>query len=252
MWFAEIFSNKLIQDLVATIITFVICLSWLRLSEFLALRKLVDSNLSRKLIHIGFLPLYLICWLLFSDAYWGRYFAAVVPLIFSIQFIMVANGWREAPETIVSITRNREPKELLFGPLHYGIASVLLTILFWRTSPIGISALIFLAVGDGLADIIGRRWGKKKLPFNANKSWAGSIAMLIGAWIVGIIYVIFFESCGYYQLSLNWIEVSANIFWLALSATCVEAFSFKDFDNLSVTGISVLTGLLFFSNHLKF
>ena len=246
MWGSEIFANQLIQDLVATIITFLVGLSWLRLSELLALRKLVEQNLSRKLIHIGFLPLYIMCWLLFSDAFWARYFAALIPLFFTVQFILVAIGWRQAPETIISITRNGDPKELLFGPLHYGIVCVLLTILFWRNSPVGISALIFLSIGDGLADIIGRRWGNRKLPFNANKSWAGSIAMLIGSWTVGIIYVKFFEFWTYYQLSLNLREISVNIFILALIATVIEALSFNDFDNLNITIVSVLTGFLFF------
>lgn len=36
--------------------------------------------------------------------------------------------------------------------------------------------------GDGLADIIGRRFGSgAKLPHNSNKSWAGSAAMFTGA-----------------------------------------------------------------------
>lgn len=36
--------------------------------------------------------------------------------------------------------------------------------------------------GDGLADIIGRRFGgNAKLPHNSNKSWAGSAAMFAGA-----------------------------------------------------------------------
>ena len=34
--------------------------------------------------------------------------------------------------------------------------------------------------GDGLADIIGRKFGSAKLPFNRSKSWAGSFAMFAG------------------------------------------------------------------------
>ena len=34
--------------------------------------------------------------------------------------------------------------------------------------------------GDGLADLVGRRWGaSNRLPWNQNKSWAGSLAMLL-------------------------------------------------------------------------
>jgi CDP-diglyceride synthetase len=45
--------------------------------------------------------------------------------------------------------------------------------------------------GDGLADIVGRRWGKgNALPYNTSKSWAGSTSMLLGGaamaagWVV--------------------------------------------------------------------
>ena len=35
---------------------------------------------------------------------------------------------------------------------------------------------------DGLADIVGRRWGASaRLPWNAAKSWPGSAAMFLGA-----------------------------------------------------------------------
>ena len=34
--------------------------------------------------------------------------------------------------------------------------------------------------GDGLADLVGRKFGSAKLPFNKNKSWAGSLAMFVG------------------------------------------------------------------------
>jgi len=34
--------------------------------------------------------------------------------------------------------------------------------------------------GDGLADIVGRRWGgNNRLPYNPTKSWAGSLAMIL-------------------------------------------------------------------------
>ena len=35
--------------------------------------------------------------------------------------------------------------------------------------------------GDGLADLVGRRWGRSNpLPWNPSKSWAGSTAMFLG------------------------------------------------------------------------
>lgn len=38
----------------------------------------------------------------------------------------------------------------------------------------------------GIADIIGRRFGKKKIPYNHDKSFAGSIAMGTTGFIVSV------------------------------------------------------------------
>ena len=43
-------------------------------------------------------------------------------------------------------------------------------------------AISLMCAGDGLADIVGRRWGASaRLPWNPAKSWAGSVAMFLGA-----------------------------------------------------------------------
>jgi farnesol kinase len=38
----------------------------------------------------------------------------------------------------------------------------------------------------GIADIVGRRLGKRKLPYNPNKSYAGSIAMAMAGFLASI------------------------------------------------------------------
>ena len=70
--------------------------------------------------------------------------------------------------------------ELLRGPLYYVIVLLIATVAAWRMSPVPIVALAFMCGGDGLADIAGRNIGGPKLPNNSRKTWAGSIAMLLG------------------------------------------------------------------------
>ncbi len=71
-------------------------------------------------------------------------------------------------------------QELLRGPLLYiGIVTAV-TLLFWRESPVGLMVLSLMCGGDGMADIVGRRYGSARLPFNNNKSWLGSLAMFTG------------------------------------------------------------------------
>lgn len=39
---------------------------------------------------------------------------------------------------------------------------------------------------SGVADVIGRKFGSQKLPYNSNKSIAGSVAMLTAGFIASV------------------------------------------------------------------
>ena len=56
------------NDLLALIATLAVALLWLRLNDYLAQRGWVSSHLSRKIIHIGTGPLFVLCWPLFTSA----------------------------------------------------------------------------------------------------------------------------------------------------------------------------------------
>ena len=104
MWLDPFFTNKLAQDIVATVITFAVALTWLRAIDALAHRGFVEQRLSRKIIHIGTGPLFLLCWNLFSAEPWARYLAALVPLAITVQFVLVGMGvLKDAAGVIVLI-----------------------------------------------------------------------------------------------------------------------------------------------------
>ena len=72
-------------------------------------------------------------------------------------------------------------RELLRGPLYYVMVLLAVTIYYWRESPTAFVIVALMCGGDGIADIVGRRFGKgNPLPHNSNKSWAGSVAMFLG------------------------------------------------------------------------
>lgn len=71
--------------------------------------------------------------------------------------------------------------ELLRGPSYYVAILAAVTLTYWRESAVGLLVIALMCGGDGLADIVGRRFGSVKLPHNGNKSWAGSAAMFLGA-----------------------------------------------------------------------
>jgi phytol kinase len=244
MWLDPYFSNPLTQDIVATVITFVVALSWLRTMDVLAHRGIVEQRLSRKIIHIGTGPLFVICWNFFSDGPQAPFLAALVPLAISFQFFLVGIGVMQDPAAVEAMTRTGDRREILRGPLFYGIVFILCTVIFWRESPVGIMALMLMCGGDGLADVVGRRWGRVKLPFSDRKSWAGSIAMFLGGLIFSLGFVALFNCLGVLSPPLEMQRASLVITLIAFVATIVEALPFRDIDNITTTATAVLMGIL--------
>jgi phytol kinase len=241
-----LWENPLWHDAIAALITLLLALLWLRTMDAIAHRGWLEPKLSRKIIHIGTGPLFVLCWPLFSSGDYARYFAALVPLSITAQFMAIGWGWLKDPAAVQAMTRTGDPKEILRGPLYYGLVFVICTITFWRTSPVGIVALMLMCGGDGLADIMGRRFGTRKLPLNPDKSWAGSAAMFGGSFLLAGAMLGWFSKLGLFVPSLNLLTATGVLAVIAFFATLVEALPLKDIDNLTLTGTAVLLGLWWF------
>ncbi|MBC7877087.1 MAG: phosphatidate cytidylyltransferase [Anaerolineales bacterium] len=232
------------NNYIALIITFGISLIFLRSMDFIAHRGWMDSKLSRKVIHIGTGPLFVLCWFLFRDTPDARWLAALVPFTITVQFALIGLGIIKDDASVKAMSRNGDPKEILRGPLYYGIMFVVLTILFWRDSPIGIVALMMMCGGDGIADIVGRRIKSPKLPWSREKSVAGSIGVFAGGWILSAIILFIYVSAGVFAGPFT--NYLLPITLIALAAALVESLHFKDIDNITMTIASVLVGYLLF------
>ncbi len=232
------------SNLIALVITLMIALSWLRINDFFAHKGWISSVISRKIIHIGTGPIFVLCWLFFNQSNNAPFLAALVPLGITIQFTLVGTGVIKDPAAVEAMSRSGDRREILRGPLFYGIAFIGLTIAFWRNSPIGMVALMVLCGGDGLADIIGKRVGGVRLPWSPKKTLAGSITMLVGGWLLAILVLWIFVSAGYFNGTISdyLLPVSA----VAMATTLVESLPFRDIDNISVPLVAVLMGLLVF------
>lgn len=246
MWLEPYFENKVAQDIVATLATFALAVAWLRLVDALAHRGLLAQRLSRKIIHIGTGPLFVLCWNLFSAEPWARWAAALVPLAITGQFVAVGLGWLRDEAAVKAMTRAGDAREILRGPVYYGVVFVVCTLAFWRHSPVGILALMLMCGGDGLADIVGRRWGARKLPFSPEKSWAGSAAMLAGSFGFAFGFLALFNGLGNFIPPLDLGAAAGAVAVIALAATLVEALPFRDIDNITVTLAALGLGVWFF------
>ena len=176
----------------ALFITLVVALVEIRSLDFAAHRGWIESRLSRKLIHILTGPLFVLCWLIFPDVWYARWLAALVPLLFTVQFALIGLGVVKDEASVKAMSRNGDRREILRGPLFYGIIFVIMTLVYWKDSPIGMTALMLMCGGDGLADILGRGMHSAKLPWNKDKSWAGSLGMFIGGWVLAAFILFIF------------------------------------------------------------
>jgi phytol kinase len=228
----------------AFISTLLIALLFLRIIDYIASRGLISPQLSRKIVHIGTGPIFVLCWFLFPDVQLSRYIAAIVPLLITIQFLLIGVGIIKDQASVDAMSRSGDPREILKGPLLYGIIFIVVTIFFWKNSLIGIIALMILCGGDGLADIVGRRIRSRKLIWAENKSIGGTVAMFFGGFIFSWIFSAIFFSTENYGITFS--GMTLNVILISLVAAIVESFPIKDYDNLTVPAISILMGLLLF------
>lgn len=238
-------------DVIALILTFIVIQALVLVNGFLQRRELLPTYITRKVIHIFAAPLYLVCWLLFSGAGGSRYFAMIVPLAFVAQFAAIGLGWRQDESFVKSMSRSGDPRELLGGTMHYAIVMFLVTVLFFDSgvpgAPVNPAALVILgclAGGDGLADIIGRRFGgKPKFGVGeAEKTYVGSAAMFVGSVLMSLLLIVIF-SLGT-QLQVGEAFLPALI--LSLIAAIAEGFSPKGVDNYLIS-LAVFIGILILS-----
>jgi phytol kinase len=229
---------------IALVLTFGLALGWLRLNDFLAHKGLIDGPLSRKIIHMGTGPIFVLCWLLFTPAPESRYLAALVPFAITIQFALVGLGIWKDPDAVKAMSRSGDRREILRGPLFYGIVFVILTIVFWKDSPIGIVALMLLCGGDGLADVVGKRVKSPSIPWARRKSVGGTLAVFLAGWVFTVLVLWVYLLAGALPGGLN--RLLGPITLITLAGALVESLPFADIDNITVPAVAVLLGLLLF------
>jgi phytol kinase len=229
---------------IATLLTFAIAITFLRLMDYIAHRGWIDSKTSRKLIHIGTGPIFVLCWLMFPNMPISRWLAALVPLLITVQFALVGTGILKDEAAVKAMSRTGDRREILRGPLFYGIVFVAITLLYWKDSLIGIPALMMMCGGDGIADIVGRRVNSARLPWSLDKSLAGMLSVFVGGWLMTVFVFAVYVWMGAFSGPVT--QFLRPVTWIALGATLVESLPFKDIDNLTITLASILVGYLVF------
>lgn len=235
--------SPLQQDLAVSALSVGGTIVWLQIWIGLAKRGVIESKLSRKIIHTGSAPLFMFLWPLFSSSPNAKYFAAGV-VVLQMTRLVVAGSLKagmsgdkvglvasNSQDLVNAISRSGASKEALGGPLIYTIVLLLSTLLCFRENPAGVVAVTQMAAGDGMADIIGRRFGTTKWPFAKDKSIEGSLAFVFFAFVVTSGILALYHATGFLDLdvSVKWPIV------LAISVLCavVEVLPVGE-DNITV------------------
>ncbi|CAM9437336.1 unnamed protein product, partial [Phaeothamnion confervicola] len=216
---------------------------WVHLWTTLHRRGAISSKVSRKIIHCGSGPLFMLLWPLFSPLPTARYVAAIVPFLQAVRLTLAGLG-RGGNDLAAAVAREGDAREALQGPLLYVLVLTAGTVLEWRTSMVGLLAICQMAAGDGLADLVGRRFGGVKWWFSKDKSYVGSLAFMVGGFAVSMALVAWFHAAG--CLALSPAAAALRIAAVSLACALVEVAPVAGDDNVSVpVAAAVLSRLLF-------
>jgi dolichol kinase len=187
------------------------------------------SEFRRRLMHIspGFLPFLL--WGIPHQDPWGP---ILVNAVLGLSAALIVSAlWR-----FHAVAR---PGERDFRPAVLGYALPVLAALSllrgWEE--VGVMTLAVLAFGDGSATLMGLMCGGSPLPWNARKSWIGSLSfVLVGGVMATLVY------WGEARPGVGWSLAALIGFTTALTAAVIESLPVRLNDNLRVGTTAALMG----------
>lgn len=186
------------------------------ISEVLSRLVTDDPELVRKVVHIGSGNVILLAWWLDISR------VVIVSAAIIAAAIAITSYIIPILPSIESVGRQS------YGTLFYALTMGILAACFWLHHPqYAVIGILIMAWGDGMAAIIGQRFGKHKYQIGGiTKSWEGSGAMALVTLIVTASVLLAVEGN-------NWQIWTISIV-VACVATILEAFSKLGVDNLTV------------------
>lgn len=188
----------------------------LLLAEIVNRKDNAESELVRKVVHIGTGNVILFAWWFHMPNWLG----IGASILFS--FITLLSYRFPILPGINSVGRKS------LGTFFYAVSIGVLIAVFWRTQPYyAVIGVLTMTWGDGLAALVGQHWGRHlyKL-WGIQKSWEGSLTMALVSYVISSL-VLFSVQGNLWQ---TWVIPLA----IASVSTALEAFSKLGIDNLTV------------------
>jgi phytol kinase len=156
---------------------------------------------------------------------------AFLPFVMSFPEIMVL-ALLFLPVMLISKRNNlfssiHEVSRTTYGEVYFPV-TIFLTALLFPDIKIFMFGILVMSISDGLASVIGQKFGKKKYHvWNGDKSYVGSTTFLISTFVLGIILL----------PGRTYMEIVAIIV-CSMILTLVEAGLAYGFDNLLIPPIA--------------
>jgi uncharacterized protein (TIGR00297 family) len=181
----------------------------------------VKSEYKRKAVHIGSSVFALLLrWLNF----WQAALCAIAAFIFNWQ-ILPRIGGRNL------YRKDDQDRGYPLGILLYPLSVLILILLFPKRLYIAAASWAIMGWGDGMASIIGKRFGRKKIPWNAERSYAGSLGFFVFGGIGAVLFTRFVWTD--FPQPFLWYIIAVPLL-ATLLATFVETVPSGINDNLTV------------------
>lgn len=199
------------------IIVVAVVFSVLLLAEYLSRYKGVHSEITRKIVHIG-VGVFVAFWPLFLS--WQQIQLLSVGLLIAVLISIKFNIFK----SVHAVKRNAAG-EVLFAIAIWILATIAQDVLIFMT------AMLILSLADGLAAIVGQKFGSKNAykVLGRTKSIAGTLTFFVVSVLVMAIYI-----------KLSGLPPSFMLlFWLPVVATVAENAFGHGTDNLVIPLIVV-------------
>jgi phytol kinase len=137
--------------------------------------QLFSSEQSRKIVHIGTGNVIALAWLLKLPAWVGITSAVLAGIITLISY------WLPILPGVNSVGRKS------YGTFFYSVSMGLLIAIFWplKHPEYAVIGILAMAWGDGLAAIVGQKWGRHPYKILGNsKSLEGTVTLLVVSYVI--------------------------------------------------------------------
>ena len=213
------------SDLLGIFICFAYVLVVVALGEGLRRRRHYDSSFTRKVIHIG---VGMMSWLL------PFLFSSPRPFVLACGAFAVFNflDWRFG---FVRAMQSDNRSNL--GTVYFPLAAALVAVVFWDQPPLMVAALMPLTWGDGMASIIGQRYGRHTYRVrDSTRTLEGSAAFFLAG--LAFTWLALWLMPGQPEIAPPAAVLPALV--VMLVTTIVEAVSIWGLDNLTVTAAAMV------------